>query len=562
MLKEIEQTHSIEVAFQSREEFSNDPLLVEQYNALFPLKATFETQRALFVDRCRNTFLPRPKKKNAIQVCPMEEMDFDEEDYVFLLGFNQNIIPKLYKDEDFISDRLKQEVVGSTTQEKNQQEKKKVLNFLNGTPHLTITYKKKSPFDEYYPSSLCIELAMKPIKNPHCDHYAYSNQYNQIKLARKLDRFTKYREVEEGLSTLFHHYPNLPYHTYDPQFSGIDLSQYEKHQKRKLLLSYTSLNTYNLCGFRYYLQYILKLDSFEETFPIFIGNLYHKLLAMAFLPGFELDYEFDQYQKTRTLTAAESFLLKKLKQELMEVIELLKQQQEWTSYKQALYEQELTLSIPSEWSVSFKGTIDKILYQEHQGKSYVAIIDYKSGGIPRSLSPVIYGLDMQLPIYYHLIKRSQLFEEPVFTGFYFQKILFPEMRRKEGTTLKQQKKDRLKLQGYSTDQEEILEQFDSTYQNSEMIQGMKMTSKGFAHYTKVLKEQEVNRLLELTEQKIQETVDKIQKADFKIDPKQIGKENVSCTFCAFQDICYHTSKDMVYLKDHSGLGFLGGEQDG
>ena len=41
----------------------------------------------------------------------------------------------------------------------------------------------------------------------------------------------------------------------------------------------------------------------------------------------------------------------------------------------------------------------------------------------------------------------------------------------------------------------------------------------------------------------------IEEANFKINPKVVdNKENVSCKFCPYKDICYHTSKDITYVN--------------
>ena len=65
--------------------------------------------------------------------------------------------------------------------------------------------------------------------------------------------------------------------------------------QEKLLLSYTSLDTYYKCGFRYYLQYVLKVGKYEETFMQNIGNIYHYMLSVAFNKDFIFDLEWDTY---------------------------------------------------------------------------------------------------------------------------------------------------------------------------------------------------------------------------------------------------------------------------
>ena len=54
-------------------------------------------------------------------------------------------------------------------------------------------------------------------------------------------------------------------------------------------------------------------------------------------------------------------------------------------------------------------------------------------------------------------------------------------------------------------------------------------------------------------------MDSILAGDFTINPKIYDGKNLSCEFCEFKDICYHTQKDMVYLDKVEDLSFLESE---
>ncbi len=527
------------------------------------LNCSFSTKYQITENLLRQTKVPHVKPKEAIEVVPLEK-EIREDEYLFLLGVNQNVFPKLYKDEDYISDYLKEEIVLDTTKEKNQITKKKAKNMIQNTRNITLTYKLKSPFESYYPSSILEELSIEIQKDPNYSKYRYSHLFNKLKLAKKLDRYRKFQEKESDLASLQTSYPNLNYLTYQNQFTGIDQEQYLQYIQHKLLLSYTSMNQYQECAFHYYLNYVLKLDPYQDTFHTFVGNLFHKLLSIAFLSNFDFEKEFNNYQKTRSFTVKEAFFLKMLKEELRNTIAIIQGQKELTKFKQELYEQEILLPIQSKIKVWFKGTIDKIMYLEEGYTTFVSVIDYKTGNASLDLFQIVHGLNMQLPVYLYLVKHSHLFSSVNFTGFYLQKILSNVKSKKEGLTQIEQKKEEMKLVGYSTSSLERLEKFDVTYQNSEWIKGMKITSKGFAHYTKIVSDEEIEQIILLTEKKIEETVSKIVSANFVINPKKIGKENVSCSYCPFSDICYHQEEDTVLLEEQHDLSFLktGGEENG
>ena len=110
------------------------------------------------------------------------------------------------------------------------------------------------------------------------------------------------------------------------------------------------------------------------------------------------------------------------------------------------------------------------------------------------------------------------------------------------------RENNLRLEGYSIDEENILSKFDTTYNDSKLIKGMKTTSKGFSTYSKVLSEEEINDMLDNTDKLIDKAIDNILEADFEINPKVINGENVSCSFCEYRDICYLREKDKVYIN--------------
>ena len=41
----------------------------------------------------------------------------------------------------------------------------------------------------------------------------------------------------------------------------------------------------------------------------------------------------------------------------------------------------------------------------------------------------------------------------------------------------------------------------------------------------------------------------------------IDGDNISCKYCKFNDICFKTNKDLVYLDKVDNLDFLGGDDD-
>lgn len=504
--------------------------------------------------KIRQTKIYPKKKKNAINIASLEQIEKDN--YYFLIGFNQGIMPLIYKDEDLLSDKEKKKKLIFTSDQKNKLEKMKIIKLIKNTDHLFISYKLKSYSEEYYPSPLIDELELQ-VCRPNIKNYSYSNLYNQLDLSKKLDSFIKFNEKNLDLNLLYHSYPTIPYLTYDNSYHSIANSDFQKYTNGKLLLSYSSLDHYNRCGFRYYISNLLKLNKYEETFMTLIGNLFHYILSIAFSDNFDFEREFEDYIKDKQLTNKEKFFINKLKEDLKYTIDIIKEQDKTTSLKNALYEQKIFVSQNHKIQVTFMGIIDKLKYCEENGQTIVAIIDYKTGTPDINLNNSIYGIEMQLPIYLYLAKNSKLKNVQI-AGFYLQKIIHNKLPYQK-ENYESAKKKLYRLDGYSNDNIEILKQFDSNYSDSSMIKGMKLSSKGFYAYTKVLNQNQMNKLEQLTKEKIKETTDNILNLQFDINPKKIGQNLIGCEFCSFKDICYQREENIVYLKEQNYHDFLGGE---
>ena len=161
---------------------------------------------------------------------------------------------------------------------------------------------------------------------------------------------------------------------------------------------------------------------------------------------------------------------------------------------------------------------------------------------------------MQLPIYLYLVKRSSIFTNPSVIGFYLQFILNNNILRDNNKCLEEIKRDNLKLVGYSTDKIASLILFDKSYQNSNLISGLKVKNDGsFYKNAKVLSEDKIDDLVNLTEEIIDQDITNILKGNFTINPKKIGYDKeVGCTYCHFKDVCYKKSQDEVILEEIGG----------
>ncbi len=469
-----------------------------------------------------------------------------DNEYVFLMNFNSSRIPSLKMDTDYITDDICKLVNVDKTEDENELIKTNTLNYLSSIKNITISYKDMSSFNKYSPSNLLdyMDYEIKEFER----NMNYSDKANKSLYTMYLDDLVKYGIKNKDLDLLYTSYDKNNYLEYNNNFTGINKDNLLKYLNNELTLSYSSIDSYYKCGFKYYLSNILRIDEFEETFYTIIGSLFHYVLSKMNEDDFELEREYNYFIKDREFTNKEKFFLKKLKKDLVFIIETIKKHQFISGFTKMLYEHKIDIEINNSPYVHFKGFIDKIMYQENNNETLISIIDYKTGNTDINIKNLKFGLSMQLPVYLYLVNNANLLKNMKFTGFYLQHILDINLNKTAGKTIEEKNYDNLKLLGYSTNDLNRLSVFDSTYEKSDMIRGMKLTSSGeISKTSNTLSDDEINDILKLTHEKIINAMNNILEGKFTINPKVLNGKNVSCEYCKYKDICYHDEKDLVYL---------------
>lgn len=506
-----------------------------------------------------NTKIDIKKEANYIEFVSLENNFFYDDEYVFLIGFNQNTYPKIVKDDDFLNDEVKKFLNLETTTEINKINYNILVNKLYSIKNLFISYKLKSTFNSFYRSQIIDDLNLNVVKNYNCNiHYSVLN--DKLKLAITLDNYLKYGEESQDLELLYSNYPSINYKTYNNQYTKIDENLFRKYLNNELSLSYSSINNFYKCSFRYYMEDILNLQISSNEFSLFIGNLFHYILSIMYNGDFNFSDSFKTYvnENYEFNTYKDRFFINKLKKELEFIIDNIKEQDKFTNFDSHKFEQLIKIDLSKDnYDITFKGIIDKISYKKEAGNTLISIIDYKTGNPNLNLNNIIYGIDMQLCIYAYLSSKLKLFANPLLVGIYLQKILNNEIninKNKQYITMKQ---ENLKLQGYSNSNESILKVFDNTYTDSKLIKGMKVSSKGFYAYSKVFDQAMLNSILNIVENNIDEARDKILNREFYINPKKIGVKNlIGCENCTYKELCFMTEDNIINLREYKNLEFL------
>ncbi|MEI3529857.1 MAG: PD-(D/E)XK nuclease family protein [Bacilli bacterium] len=534
--------------------------IVDFVNTYNLLNLDCNTILKLYKYYSENTYINITNYTNVVEEMDMMSSFIDDNNYVFVLGLNQDTLPVTVSDNDYLSDQEKEELNKETSLQVNEINKNNLIEKFFQIKNIFISYKLKSTFNKYVPSSILSQINIEIV---HPEYHYINKNYNDYLLSKHLDNYIKYKTSSKELEELY--YPNNRYNTYDNKYNKINTNHLYEYLDYNLNISYSSLETFYKCPFRYYLDNIVKINKYEpDSISIIVGNLVHYILSVG-LDKNEIEVEklIDNYLNNLKLeeTNKSIFYRLKYKKEILKLIAIIKEQLNRSSFNNTLFEEKFTITKNCAITVTIKGFIDKIMTFEDNDNTYVIVIDYKTGTIHNDFNYIIYGLNMQLLIYWYLIKHSNKFNNAKVAGIYWQNIIKEVLPASKDKNYSSLLFDSYRLDGYTIADVDVLKNIDHNYLNGSYLKTIKTKKdSSFYSYSKVLTSDEIDKLLELVENNIDQAIDKILKGDFQIKPVRIGSEAITditgCRYCKNYDICYRKNSDILNLKENKDLSFI------
>ena len=221
-----------------------------------------------------------------------------------------------------------------------------------------------------------------------------------------------------------------------------------------------------------------------------------------------------------------------------EKVIIIREQLNKTNYKNIRKEQHISIQRKTNLSININGYIDKIMMDNN---NHAFVVDYKTGNTTLTLDYLDYGLNCQLPFYFYLLNKSKEFANIFLVGCYLQIINFSIK------TYDSSNKE-LQLEGLTIDNEEIVAEIDKYYNEDSFIKGIKPNKKGLGTYAKLFNNEDFNLILEKMDRNIENMINTVNEGDFSINPKIIKKNETTCRFCNYKDICFHTFKDYIDIR--------------
>lgn len=483
----------------------------------------------------KNTSSTNETYSNCIKFSDYQSIYLDDH-YYYFIGLNNKVFPLYRKDEDYLSDELKKKLGYLTSYEINGLIKKYSINRLKSKSNLFISYRNSDYFNSYLKSDLINLISDKVINNETKNEYSMS--YDILKLTRKLDNFYKYNDKSNELLELLSKLDTDKYKSFDHSYNQVDKDLYINNiLKNKLSISYSSFEKFNECNYKYYLDSILK-DN-ESKFTTYIGNLFHHILERIYEKDFDFKNQVDSFESDYILNDKETILLENLLNDFKEKISIILDQYNNSDYKKYSSEQRISIIKNDDLLININGIIDKIM-MDNDGHAFV--VDYKTGDTKSTLDYLNLGLKCQLPFYFYLLKHSKEYADIFLVGCYLQII---DLKIKSYNDTGRE----LLLEGYTYNDKKIIKGIDSNYESNSFIKGIKPNKNGLGTYAKLFTNDEFNHILDMMERNITSMINLIKDAKFEINPKLISQNETTCRYCKYNDICYHTFKDYIDVKE-------------
>lgn len=501
-----------------------------------------EFNKELLIDELKNkNFYPLKDKKGFRIIDNLERIK--DEQYLFVLGCYSTTFPTLIKNQSFFTDEELSSITNVTTASQNEESELSTRRLINNMRTCILSYSIKKNGYTMIPSNL-IATNQVTKYSPSLD-VVYSKQLAYFSYAASLDDYYLYHAQNRVLTRFSKYFKGIDYRSYDNQFTKIDPLVLDKYNQ-KMLLSYTSLNTYYSCPFSYYIEKYWQVKS-DYNFKLFIGDLFHfvleKLTSKGDLTDDEVTQNIKKYtdefvEKTKdkmTFGKKEYFYIGIYEEWIKHIYLFNKSFMEKSCFLVYSLEKKIEFKLHiGKYDIKVMGKLDKVL----RYKNYLMVVDYKTGEIHLDFSKCEYGLNLQLPFYLYLLSK----ENPnyLFAGAFLEHLLPNKPYTYDGkSTLIEKINNEYVLNGLMTSDETLLSQMNASYASNKYI---KAYSKSKLDQSKTLNEKDFKSLINFVSSLVNKALEEITSGAFYIRPLNFNKESC-CAYCKNDGICYHKAKD-------------------
>ena len=335
---------------------------------------------------------------------------------------------------------------------------------------------------------------------------------------------------------------------------------------RVIIGSITRLQKFATCQFQYFADYGLGLKARQEyrIGGLELGDIYHKALQLYALglkkAGIRWTECLGEDREEREREAIETALSEyddiinssrraeyfrtSIKRVISRTVDIVTKQislgQFDVGYVEQAFSHESTI-------MKLEGKIDRLDLVKRNGKTYIRVIDYKTGKTKFDMNLVKAGIQLQLAIYTTeaVAMLNEKGEDSVPAGMYYYKIDDPITDA--GKDLEKERMKALQLDGLTVDEDEIIGMHDSTLLDDN---GKRIAEKSDVinyRYTKdgqlaktceksIVSKEDFDSVSRIASEKAKTLAEEILEGNVKVNPYENGNTN-SCTYCDYSGVC-------------------------
>lgn len=461
--------------------------------------------------------------------------------YVFMIGFTDQVYPKIFSDVGYLSDYELTSLLHNDSYELSNIEKRELISFITRTKNLELSYPNSSGSLTLNPSDIINELSLpiidvNPLLEDDSKNVIYSLSHSKLLCGIAYDNERIFGQDSPYLNS--YKKDDIKYLAYDYHYKQIN-SEY----LNKLSLSFTSIDCYTSCSFKYFCQYILKINDYEEKFNTIIGDYFHLILKESLNENFNFDEATKDvscyFSNPKDLMLATN-LLKTLKKVVLKNDYLHKHTSFTTIYP------EIEIKVVIDDNTTLEGTIDKLMIDEKD--KLFAIVDYKTYVKQFEAKNINMGKDLQIPIYAYLAlngldneyKKYHLF------GLLYQHILplpkqlldIKNFSLLSGVLLNDAKKVKSFINIEEGESEPLYQKF---------LKGVSFTKNGLRTNSMILSQEAIDGLSDKAKEMVDKVIKNIRTMSYTINPIKESAFTNSCNYCSYKDICFRKSSDFISL---------------
>lgn len=342
-----------------------------------------------------------------------------------------------------------------------------------------------------------------------------------------------------------------------------------------MLVSASKAEVYYKCPFSYFCKFGLHLKPLKkaELDVAQSGTVIHYCLEVI-LQEFDRDTLLNftdkrlraqiaetvaQYANENMGTAAEdkrfAFLLRNLEKSVFDVLKRLLSEFQVSDFIPTSFELSIApdgevspyrLELPDGGNLRVIGSVDRVDTMVKDGKTYLRVVDYKSGGKEFNLSEVFSGLNMQMLIYLFAVCENggEKFVSPVPAGVLYLPAKTVEdklARNAAAEDILSAKLKNSRMHGVVLDSTDAVLGMDKTVSGKFIPVTYKKSGEGFTG--KLLSASEFAALKEKVDENLVKMGTLLHEGVVPVLPVCTGQKNIACKYCDYAAVCGYEDGD-------------------